>query len=196
MTNNPQVYLASSSPRRQELLRQIGIRFQVLPVTVDEQQHTNESIKDYLFRLALAKANAGLMLSSYQDNIPVIGADTIVVLDQEVLGKPADTNHAKYMLQKLSGRTHQVMTAVAICTSLNKEIVCSESQVTFRDINEVEIDAYIATEEPLDKAGAYAIQGIGAIFIAYLQGSFSGVMGLPLYEVAVTLQKYFNVTAI
>ena len=196
------IYLASSSPRRRELLDQIGVAYEVLGVDVPEQSLTNESPVDYVQRLAIDKAKAGMArleeklfetdkfeLSSWQSTKKnatiglVIGADTAVVCDGDILGKPQSPQHAMAMLRQLSGETHEVFTGVAVSgTCILTEL--SRTLVTFRCISEREIIGYIATNEGLDKAGSYAIQGKAAIFIEKIQGSYSGVMGLPLYETA------------
>ncbi|HET7634409.1 MAG TPA: Maf family protein [Burkholderiales bacterium] len=194
------VYLASRSPRRRELLKQIGISFEILllredlrrGVDVDETPLANEAPRDYVQRIARAKAaNATLqtgrrMLPSY----PVLTADTTVALDGRIFGKPADADEAAHMLQALSGRQHQVLTAVAVAGGDDVRTALSESTVEFRELAEDEIRRYIATREPLDKAGAYAIQGRGALFVRNLNGSYSGVMGLPLFETAELLRAF------
>jgi septum formation protein len=179
------VYLASASPRRQELLRQIGVPFRVIGANVDESVHRGEAASGYVARLAAAKAAAGWRL---KDDAPVLAADTAVILDQEILGKPADRQEALGMLLRLSGRTHEVLTAVALRTGGGLEARISHSLVTFRSIEPTEAGTYWDTGEPRDKAGAYAIQGAAAVFIAELHGSYSGVMGLPLFETAELLQ--------
>jgi septum formation protein len=179
------VYLASASPRRQELLRQIGVPFRVVGANVDESVRPGEAASGYVSRLAAAKAEAGWRSA---DDAPVLGADTAVILDEEILGKPAGRQEAVQMLLRLSGRSHEVLTAVALRTGGGLEARISHSLVTFRAIEPTEADAYWDTGEPRDKAGAYAIQGAAAVFIAELRGSFSGVMGLPLFETAELLQ--------
>jgi septum formation protein len=182
------VYLASESPRRRELLLQIGVPFRVVAATVDEGVLPGEPPPAYVARLAAAKADAGWEKSP-GDRHPVLAADTVVVLDGDILGKPADRNHAGVMLQRLSGRTHAVLTAVALRTDGGVESRISRSEVTFRRIAAAEALAYWETGEPRDKAGAYAIQGRAAIFISDLRGSYSGVMGLPLFETAELLSQ-------
>ena len=182
------IYLASASPRRQELLTQIGVRFELLKVTVAEVPVAGELPQDFVKRVALEKARAGKQLLSSDDSHPVLGADTAVVIEDRILGKPADRQEALGMLSSLSGRSHQVMSAVAIIAK--REIVqLNISKVTFRKLTAQEIEAYWDSGECHDKAGAYAIQGRAAIFIQELQGSYSGVMGLPLYETAGLLQQ-------
>lgn len=178
-----QIFLASRSPRRRELLHQIGIRHTLVDVTVDESIRQRETASEYVVRLALAKARAGAAKLSAGDRLPVLGADTAVVADGEILGKPADRYQALAMLRRLSGQTHRVLTAVALVADQTESRLCS-SQVSFRRIGRAEAEAYWESGEPADKAGGYAIQGAGAIFISHLQGSYSGVMGLPLFETA------------
>ncbi len=177
------VYLASGSPRRRELLQQIGVRFRVLDAAVDETVLQGDSARDYVGRLAAAKAAAGWHRRGPAD-APVLGADTAVVLDGKILGKPRDRPDAEAMLAQLSGRTHEVLTAVALHTGPGSDLRISHSWVRFRPLQGPEIRAYWDTGEPCDKAGAYAIQGYAAVFVAELRGSFSGVMGLPLFETA------------
>jgi septum formation protein len=195
----PSVYLASKSPRRQELLRQIGVDFTPLlmreaagrPRDIVEIPHADEPPLEYVKRLARAKASVGWDVMGKRGLAPkpMLGADTEVVQDGTVLGKPSDAAGAVEMLRRLSGQTHQVSTAVAV--SWNKEInmVVSSSRVSFRTLTDDEIERYVATGEPFDKAGAYAIQGRGAAFVSHLEGSYSGVMGLPLFETAELLAK-------
>ena len=182
------IILASGSPRRQALLRQIGVRFRQQVADVDETPLDNESAQDYVVRLAVAKACA-VRQQSGADKAPVLGADTAVVVDGRLLGKPADLAHARDMLQLLSGRRHQVLSAVALVQD-RQAVAASVSNVWFRALSEKDIEDYWKTGEPRDKAGAYGIQGIGAIFIERLEGSYSGVMGLPLYETARLLQDF------
>ncbi len=176
----PQLYLASRSPRRRLLLQQIGVRYGVLAIEIDESPLLGESPEDYVLRLALDKARAGQALVADR-GIPVLGADTVVVLDQQILGKPRDRQSAFTLLRKLSGRTHRVLSAVALVGE-EESATLSISEVSFRNLSDAEIQAYWETGEPADKAGAYGIQGRGALFIRELRGSYSGVMGLPLYE--------------
>ncbi len=182
------IYLASASPRRRELLQQIGVSFRVIGHELEETALKGESPQAYVARLAEAKAAAGWHSSRDLCAAPVLAADTAVVLEGEILGKPADMNDARAMLLKLSGRAHQVLTAVALRTAAGIEVRLSQSSVTFRSIDPEEVRTYWHTGEPRDKAGAYAIQGYAAIFIADLKGSYSGVMGLPLYETAELLK--------
>ena len=177
------IYLASGSPRRRELLQQIGVPFRLLGTAVDEAVAEGEACEAYVARLAAAKADAGWEHRDAEP-APVLAADTAVVLDGKILGKPAHRGEGEGMLRQLSGRTHEVLTAVALRTAEGLRAKISRSEVTFRRISAEEARAYWATGEPLDKAGAYAIQGRAAVFIADLRGSFSGVMGLPLFETA------------
>jgi septum formation protein len=183
------VYLASGSPRRRELLRQIGVPFRLVSTELDESPLPAEAPLAYVSRLAAAKAEAGWRGSRGLDEAPVLAADTAVLLGGRILGKPKDLTDAENMLLELSGRTHQVLTAVALRSAAGNEIKVSESSVTFRSLEAGEARAYCNTGEPLDKAGAYAIQGIAAVFIADLKGSYSGVMGLPLFETAALLSS-------
>ena len=182
------IYLASGSPRRRELLQQIGVTFQVLGADLDETALPGESPVAYVSRLAQAKATLGWERSRDSGGVPVLAADTAVVLEARILGKPADMNDAIAMLLQLSGRAHQVLTAVALRTAAGLQVKVSHSTVTFRTIDSSEARAYWETGEPCDKAGAYAIQGYAAVFISDLKGSYSGVMGLPLFETAALLE--------
>lgn len=186
MSSPPFIYLASKSPRRRELLEQIGVNFRLLQVNVDESRLDEESPQDYVRRLADEKAVAGWRSLSAGDRAPVLGADTVVVIDGNILGKPANSNEAGNMLAQLSARTHEVLSAVCL-TNGTARTRMNRSLVTFRPIGDSERVAYCATSEPLDKAGAYAIQGRAAAFVANLEGSYSGVMGLPIFETAALL---------
>jgi len=183
------LYLASGSPRRRELLQQIGVSFRVVGTAVDEAVRLAETAPAYVLRLAAAKADAGWERSRDATDVPVLAADTAVVLNGNILGKPADRQDGEGMLRQLSGRTHEVLTAVALRTANGLQSRISRSEVTFRSIAADEAQAYWDTGEPSDKAGAYAIQGRAAIFIADLRGSYSGVMGLPLFETAELLRE-------
>ncbi|MBF7730292.1 Maf family protein [Pseudomonas sp. N040] len=180
----PPLYLASASPRRRELLAQIGVPCRLLSSSVDESLLPGEAPEQYVERLARAKAQAGLDMLEAPGEACVLGADTAVVLDGRILGKPADREEARQMLQALSGREHQVLTAVALASALGCESRTVASRVSFRHITSAEMHAYWATGEPQDKAGGYAIQGLAAIFVRQLQGSYSAVVGLPLCETA------------
>jgi septum formation protein len=183
------VYLASASPRRSELLRQIGVRFEVRAAAIPEDPLPGEAAADYVLRLAKAKARAVAAQIQPNERRPVLAADTAVVLDGELLGKPADTAEALGMLERLSGRAHRVLTAVALDSGTDVESLLSDSEVRFRATTAAERLAYCATGEPFDKAGGYGIQGHAAVFVASLQGSYSGVMGLPLFETAALLAR-------
>ncbi|MBN1379531.1 MAG: septum formation inhibitor Maf [Gammaproteobacteria bacterium] len=175
------IFLASRSPRRQDLLRQIHVDFELVDVDVPEVPIEGEKPSDFVLRLARAKARVGFQQLQLQDAL-VLAADTAVVIDRIILGKPRDRNEGLAMLGRLSGRTHQVFSAVALVSAVAESADLSVSEVTFREISTEERELYWDSGEPADKAGAYAIQGIAAIFIKQLSGSYSGVMGLPLYE--------------
>ncbi len=185
----PILFLASASPRRRELLTQIGVPFSLLSVAIDETPGAAEAPDVYVQRLAREKALAGLSLVS-DDYACVMGADTTVVLDQQILGKPVDKADALAMLGALSGREHEVMTAVALANRSGCEVRLVTSRVRFRPISADEAEAYWASGEPQDKAGSYAIQGWGAVFVSALEGSYSAVVGLPLCETAQLLDAY------
>jgi septum formation protein len=194
------IYLASKSPRRRELLRQAGIHFELLPLRaypldrrdVDETPFPREAPAEYVKRIARLKAEAAVRMMQTRHLPPrlVLTADTTVALDGEIFGKPTDAAEAASMLKKLSGRTHEVLTAVAITNMREVKEALSRSEVTFRKLDESEIRQYVDTGEPLDKAGAYAIQGRAAMFISHLSGSYSGVMGLPLLETAQLIMEF------
>jgi septum formation protein len=181
------LYLASASPRRSELLRQIGVRFRVRPAAVAEDRLAGETPEAYVVRVAAAKAEAVWAALDAED--PVLGADTAVVLDGEVLGKPQTPVEAAAMLERLSGRAHEVLTAVALRHGGGLETRLSRSEVRFRPTTAPERLAYCATGEPFDKAGGYGIQGHAAVFVEELKGSYSGVVGLPLFETAELLAR-------
>lgn len=195
------VYLASRSPRRRELLKQIGVGFELLllrqdarrGVDVDETPHAGEAAADYALRIARAKAETaalGVPQRGLLTQYPVLAADTTVVLDGAIIGKPRDAEEATGMLAALSGRGHEVITAVAIAMRDRIESALSRSTVEFRAITADEIRRYVAGGEPFDKAGAYAIQGRAAVFVRHISGSYSGIMGLPLAETAELLRKF------
>lgn len=185
------LYLASRSPRRRELLAQLGVKFEVMEVDVDESVASGESPRAYVERLARAKAEAGWRQLQHgkRPAAPVLGVDTTVAVDGRILGKPADRREAAGMLAALSGRRHEVLTAIALRRESQLESLVSVSEVSFKALSAEEIGQYVATGECDDKAGAYAIQGRAAQFVAELHGSFSGVMGLPLYETAQLLER-------
>lgn len=178
----PLIFLASASPRRSELLRQIGIDHQVRAVEVDETRRSRESATAYVSRLAETKARALWDDLPEAERRPVLGADTTVTLDGEIFGKPDGAASARAMLGRLSGRTHEVHTAVALVCTHGVELRLCSSAVRFRRLTDAELDWYCASDEPVDKAGGYAIQGRAAVFVSHLAGSYSGVMGLPLCE--------------
>ncbi|NWF33038.1 Maf-like protein [Stenotrophomonas sp. SAM-B] len=184
------LYLASRSPRRNELLARLDRPFQALDLHVAEVRAADESAADYVQRVAADKARAGLALVAHDPDAVVLGSDTEVVLDGRVFGKPADADDACAMLRTLAGRTHQVMTAVALVAAGREQGVLVVSEVTFAAIDEDRIAAYVASGEPMDKAGAYAIQGGAERYIRHLAGSYSGVMGLPLQQTEQLLQTF------
>lgn len=193
------VYLASRSPRRREMLRQIGVGFEMLVLRdhrdrgpdVDESPLPGESPDDYVQRVCLLKAEAGWKRLSERrlPAMPVLSADTTVCLGNDIFGKPADADDVRRMLSALSGTQHRVLTAVAIQSGMRAELAISESLVRFRELSAQDIEAYIATGEPFDKAGAYGIQGYAATFIPEIRGSYTGIMGLPLFETAMLLER-------
>ena len=176
------ILLASASPRRSELLRQVGIDHEIRPVDVDESVRPGEAPSAYVLRLAEAKAAALWQRLAAAERRPVLAADTTVALEGEIFGKPADLAEARVMLGRLSGRTHEVHTAVAVLHDGGAAARVSSSSVSLRALTPAEIDWYWRTGEPADKAGGYAVQGRAAAFIRHIAGSYSGIMGLPLYE--------------
>ena len=188
------LYLASQSPRRKELLNQVGIPFSVISIDIDESIIPLENPENYVERLAKEKALVGFS-SIKLKNVAVLGSDTSVVINGQILGKPVDSDDAVRMLNLLSGKTHQVMTAVALAMANNElkqpelRSVLNVSEVSFKKLSQEEIAAYVRSGECMDKAGSYAIQGAAAAFITHLSGSYSGVMGLPLFETVELLQK-------
>ena len=185
----PALYLASKSPRRAELLKILGIPFTTLSTHIDETPLNDEKGEDHVLRLALEKARCGYQ--QLPQGIPaiVLGSDTIILFDDEILGKPQSREHALTMLKKLSGHTHKVLTAIAVAGE-QEHVRLNVNHVKFRDTSEIERIQYWDTGEPQDKAGSYAIQGIGATFIKHLEGSYSGVMGLPLFETGELLRHF------
>lgn len=181
------IYLASASPRRRALLTQIGVAFELVAVQVDETRHRGEVPESYVLRLARAKAEAA-RLALGRPALPILAADTAVVLGERVLGKPRDRSEALAMLGRLSDQTHEVLTAVALL-GRGSQTALSRSRVTFGPIDAAQALAYWQSGEPADKAGAYGIQGMGGRFVRHLEGSYSGVMGLPLYETADLLAR-------
>ncbi len=194
------IYLASRSPRRRELLKQIDVSFEVLVLRehpargldVDESVHPGESPDDYVRRVSRAKVEVGWRRIEQRRlrRFPVLGADTAVCIGEEILGKPADRADAARMLRLLSGREHRVLTAVALKFEDRVEEVASESRVRFCELDEADLEAYIKSGEPTDKAGAYAIQGRAAAFVTEIHGSYTGIMGLPLHETALLIRKF------
>jgi septum formation protein len=189
MSSSAQIILASASPRRRELLEQIGVVAIVQPVDIDETQQDNEPAIEFVQRLAMEKAQRGFETINNKDMLPILGSDTIVEVDTMVLVKPENRLQAKEMLELLSDRKHTVHSTVAIVTDEEKLIATSSTQVHFKALSEEEIDSYLVTGESDDKAGSYAIQGRAAQFIKNINGSYTGVMGLPLYETVQLLKK-------
>lgn len=185
------IYLASASPRRRELLAQVGLPFEVVPSNIVELAREGEPPADYVRRVALDKARfvAGLVRERGLPARPVLGADTEVVLDGTILGKPRDRADGIAMLRRLSGRTHAVLTGIALVHQDAEHTALSESRVTLASLSEEEIVRYWETGEPVDKAGGYAIQCRGAAFVARIEGSYSGIVGLPLHELAQLLKR-------
>ncbi len=196
----PRIYLASRSPRRRELLRQIDVRFDMLLFRqderadddVDETPLSGEDVETYVARLARMKAEAGVRRLFMRQLVrrPVLGADTTLEVDGEIIGKPTSPADACATLARLSGRSHRVLTSVALADEMRCECLTSVSEVRFRTLSETEIRAYVASGEPMDKAGAYGIQGRAAVFVEDIRGSHSGIMGLPLFETASLLEHF------
>ncbi|MGH8116064.1 MAG: Maf family protein [Rhodanobacteraceae bacterium] len=183
------LYLASKSPRRRELLTQLGVTFAIVDVDVPELRDADESPRGYVERVARAKARAGFDVAAARDpEAVVLGADTEVILDGRVFGKPRDAADAAAMLRALAGRTHRALSVVCCVVGAPEDVLACESLVTFANLDDAAIARYVATGEPFGKAGGYAIQGQAAGFIARLEGSYSGVMGLPLCETACLLE--------
>ena len=198
-TLEKKIYLASRSPRRRELLKQIGINFELLIMRsypqvradVDETPQPGESPGDYVSRLARSKATAGWarLMERRLPRLPVLGADTTVAVDGGIIGKPSTPDEAATMLRKLAGREHEVFSAVAVAFNDNVELKLSRSVVRFAELTDALIEDYVDTGEAMDKAGAYGVQGKAATFIAQIDGSYSGIMGLPLYETSLLLRQ-------
>ena len=196
----PRIYLASQSPRRRELLKQVGVNFEVLllradprrRIDVDETPFAGEAPRDYVLRTCRAKAEAGHVVLGLRNlpPFPVMAADTTVTLDGKIFGKPGNEEHAADMLRRLSDREHQVLSAVALAMEDRIEVALSVSTVKFAVLTEERIRRYLLSGEHTDKAGAYGIQGQAAAFIEHLSGSYSGVMGLPLYETVQLLRRF------
>jgi septum formation protein len=184
------LHLASKSPRRRELLLRHGFDFGVLDLDIPERPATGEAPEDYVRRVAREKAGAGLLRVVGQPNAVVLGADTEVVLDDRIFGKPADAAEAAAMLRALSGRTHRVMSSVALVSAGREAQATCVTEVRFASLDDTRIAAYLATDEWIGKAGAYAIQGRAEAFVAHLSGSYSGVMGLPMFETIALLRDF------
>lgn len=187
--NNVELLLASGSPRRRELLSALGVQFRVAPADIDESRLASEAPEAYVQRMAVSKARAGFERTS-SSTAWVLGADTAVVLGNTVLGKPRDRDDALRMCRLLSGRTHQVLSGVALLDAQRHVYRLSRTAVSFRAISPSEAEAYWLSGEPEDKAGGYAIQGLGAAFVVQIVGSYSGVVGLPLFETAELLSEF------
>jgi septum formation protein len=204
MITQSRIYLASQSPRRRELLKQIGVNFEMLlmradprrNISVDETAHADEQPDDYVRRVSQAKAEAGYETLRFRNlpPAPVLAADTAVVLDGKIFGKPATSEQAAEMLRQFSGREHQVMSAVAVADDEHVEVALSVSTVRFVSLSEERIRRYLHTREYTGKAGGYAIQGHAGALIEHLSGSYSGVMGLPLFETVQLLQRFGHPT--
>lgn len=180
--------LASQSPRRKELLQQLGYSFQCLPADIDESVQPNETVEQYVARLALEKANA--IALQQPDDVVVLGSDTSVVFQQHILGKPESLEDCLVTLSMLSGNTHQVITAISVVCGERNDVVVVNTEVDFKTLSSAEIMRYWQTGEPQDKAGSYGIQGIAGQFVKQIRGSYSAVVGLPLYETAQLLSSF------
>lgn len=185
---NKRIYLASGSPRRREILSNLGYEVVVQVAEIDETPHAHEGAHDYVLRMAIGKNQAAVARFQAAD-APVLSADTTVAFNDIILGKPDTPEHAKAMLQQLSGSVHQVLTAVCVSFGGQQFSVVQTSDVHFRVLSDHEIDRYIASGEPMDKAGSYGIQGAAGVFVSHLSGSFTGVMGLPVFETVQLLQQ-------
>ena len=187
-----QIYLASRSPRRRQLLKQIGVNFEMRPVSIDETLEKGEAPADYVCRMARAKAELG-WLKLIQRRLPLrplLAADTVVVFRGKIIGKPDSLAHGRKMLSTLSGQTHKVLTAVAVVTKDKIQESLSTTTIRFRDISQSEITNYLNGTESHDRAGCYAMQGRAAVFIIKISGSYSGALGLPIFETAQLLEKF------
>lgn len=185
------LYLASQSPRRKQLLADLGVSFELLPIEVDESIRALESAEDYVARLGEAKARAGLerLAGAGEADVLTLGSDTTVVADQDILGKPRDFDDFAEMMERLSGRSHRVFTSVAVASHERCDVKVVESRVVFADLAPEAVRAYWDSGEPADKAGGYSVQGLGAVFIKRIEGSYSAIVGLPLRETAQLLTK-------
>lgn len=181
--------LASNSPRRKELLKQIGVSFEAISISIDESRRKGELPFDYVERMAREKVNHAFIQYSSQYDAPFLSADTSVCVDDFVLGKPKDYDDFRRMMRLLSDRSHEVLTSIALKTKTSEIVNVNRSAVTFSSLNDEFIEGYWAMGEPKDKAGGYAIQGVMARFIKEIQGSYSGIMGLPLYELSEALTE-------
>lgn len=192
-TQPPTLYLASGSPRRREILENLGFHIIRITAEIDETPHINEAPAAYVARMAAEKNCAAVAAwqagHTHMPAHPILTADTTVALDNHILGKPESAEHAHTILSLLSGRTHQVLTAVSIYSNGQLHSHTQTSDVRFKTLSTAEIDAYIASGEPFDKAGAYGIQGLGGVFIEHLSGSFTGVMGVPVYETTALVRR-------
>lgn len=184
------IYLASKSPRRQSLLRQIGIEFETIQGKIDETPQANEKAIDYVERMAIEKAKKGWHSANRIQELPLLAADTSVILNGIILGKPSDNEHALSMLQQLSGNTHQVITSISVINDNKQELTTSVTDVCFDYLSKSIIDYYVATGDCADKAGSYGIQGFAARFVTSISGSYSGIVGLPLFETGKLLEKF------
>lgn len=184
------IYLASKSPRRQSLLTQIGIEFELIQGEIDETPQVDENVIGYVERMAIEKANMGWQSLNRIDERPLLAADTSVILNGNILGKPEDKKHAISMLHQLSGNTHQVITSVSVINSKQQHSATSVTDVCFDSLSAQVIDYYVSTGDCFDKAGSYGIQGFAARFVTSLSGSYSGIVGLPLYETGKLLEQF------
>lgn len=186
----PRLILASASPRRKELLTQIGVQFQVAAQDIDESRRKGEQPLDFVTRIAGSKADSALAKLLPGDDQVILAADTVVVCDSQLLGKPEDQTDGQRMLLSLSNRSHRVLTAVTLADRTQRQSLVSESTVSFGPISKQQAAAYWLTGEPADKAGGYAIQGRAAVFVKHISGSYSGIVGLPLFETAMLLEAF------
>ena len=190
MNNYPEIILASASPRRAELLDQLGVKYTIQVVDIDESSLVNETAEELVQRLAIEKSQAVFQNQDRTDNnLPVMGADTLGVINNELLVKPTDFDHARQMLTSMSDNWHEILSAVALSYKGKTQLRLNRNKVLFRQLSLAEIEDYWHTGEPQDKAGAYGIQGLAAAFIERIEGSYSGIMGLPLFETADLLRQ-------
>ncbi|MBE2898907.1 septum formation inhibitor Maf [Pasteurellaceae bacterium 20609_3] len=184
------LYLASQSPRRWELLAQLGFSLKPLASEIDETPHANEPAHDYVMRMAREKNRAARKNLGHEPHFAIVSADTCVALDAQILGKPENAQHAFEMLSQLSNRHHHVLTAVSVYFNGEERSLVQQSAVRFGPLSEAQIRAYIASGEPMDKAGACCIQGLGGSFVSHINGSYTGIMGLPLFETRMLLAEF------